>query len=56
MGSKRSPMAMLKLKGIAIHPIGTIKLGYSFAGEFWPDAMFTVSVVGDVVKALHLED
>ena len=47
---------MLELNCVTIGPSSAIELLYAFAGEVWPDAMFTVEVIREQVRPLALDD
>lgn len=46
----------LELNSIDIGSEGRVKLLFAFSGEFWPDGMFNVEVIGSTVRPLSLDD
>lgn len=48
--------SMLELNAIHLRSDGRLELLFGFSGDFWPDGMFIIEVVGSTVRALSLDD
>jgi hypothetical protein len=47
---------MLQMDGLFIKPTDRVELLFGFAGDAWPDAMFTVAVRDESVEPIALDD
>jgi hypothetical protein len=47
---------MLELGSLFIEPNGRVELLFAFAGDTWPDGMFTVAVQGNAVEPIAFDD
>ncbi|MGL4407436.1 MAG: hypothetical protein ACRCTU_03485 [Zoogloea sp.] len=47
---------MLELGGLFIEQGSRVELHYNFAGDTWPDGMFTVAIQGNTVEPVAFDD